>query len=181
MTGDYRVFVGVFPVGDIVADIQALRLQHDAKTARITAPHVTLAGTYWRRGPATADNEAETVARLNAVLPQIRPFDLVMGGVESFLPGNPVIFLHIEPSPGLLAARQALLAALGPDKHGSRFTPHLTLAMRLDQEHAMRLLEELRRSAWHSGRWVLRITELGFMQRGPGDPGWRTIAHMSLA
>ncbi len=124
-------------LGEIVQDIQALRLQHDTKTARITAPHVTLAGTYWRSGPATADNEAEAIARLNAVSSKIPPFDLVMGGIDSFLPVNPVIFLRIEPSSDLLAARQALLEALGPDKHGSRFVPHLTLAMRLDQAHTM--------------------------------------------
>ncbi len=28
----------------------------------ITAPHVTLAGTCWRYGPATLENEAETLA-----------------------------------------------------------------------------------------------------------------------
>jgi hypothetical protein len=43
---DYRIFVGAFPEGDLADRIQAVRLQHDARTARITAPHVTLAGTY---------------------------------------------------------------------------------------------------------------------------------------
>ena len=104
-----------------------------------------------------------------------------MGGVGSFLPANPVIFLQIEPSPGLLAARRVLQEALGPDKHGARFTPHLTLAMRLDQGQTALLLKDLQRSQWQSGCWVIRIEELGFMQRGPGDPSWRTIAHLSLS
>ena len=61
MPGDYRIFVGAFPTGDFVDRVQALRKQHDPKTARITPPHVTLAGTYWRQGPATRDNETESI------------------------------------------------------------------------------------------------------------------------
>ena len=41
---DYRIFVGAFPEGDLADRIQTVRLQYDAKTARITAPHVTMAG-----------------------------------------------------------------------------------------------------------------------------------------
>ena len=58
---DYRIFVGAFPEGDLADRIQAVRLQYDAKTARITAPHVTLAGTYWRSGPPIPENEATTI------------------------------------------------------------------------------------------------------------------------
>jgi hypothetical protein len=50
--GDSRIFVGAFPAGELAERIQAVRLRHDANTARITAPHVTVAGTYWRSGPA---------------------------------------------------------------------------------------------------------------------------------
>jgi hypothetical protein len=57
--GDYRIFVGAFPEGEVAERIQAVRSRHDAKTARITAPHVTMAGTYWRRGPATPENERD--------------------------------------------------------------------------------------------------------------------------
>ena len=44
---DYRIFVGAFPGGDLGESIQAIRARYDPKTARITAPHVTLAGTYY--------------------------------------------------------------------------------------------------------------------------------------
>ena len=59
--GDYRIFVGVFPTGDLADRIQGLREQCDPVTARITAPHVTLAGTYWRTGPATPENEPSRI------------------------------------------------------------------------------------------------------------------------
>jgi 2'-5' RNA ligase len=123
--GDYRIFVGAFLTGELAECIQAVRLQHDAKTARITAPHVTMVGTYWH-GPATPENERDAIARLQSVQRQLRPFELALGGVETFLPSNNVIYLRIERTAGLLAARKVLLDALGPDKE-RRYTPHLTL------------------------------------------------------
>jgi 2'-5' RNA ligase len=171
---DYRIFVGAFPTGDLADRIQAVRLRYDAKTARITAPHVTIAGTYWRSGPPTPANEAATIERLKAIGDRLKPFEMIVGGVESFLPDTPVIYLHIEPTDGLLAARGILLDAIEPDKH-RHFAPHLTLTMRLDHAKTQSLLNELRRSEWHSRRWRVLIDHLWLMQRGPGDPAWRYI------
>ena len=177
--GEYRVFVGAFPTGELAERIQALRLRHDVKTARITAPHVTVAGTYWRNGPATPNNEAEAITRLQAVEDQLKPFALVLGGVESFLPHQPIIYLRIEPTADLLAARQALLDALGPDKD-RRYTPHLTLTMRLDEKRTRTLLQELRQTEWHTGRWTVPLNCLWLMQRGPDDLAWRYIHQINL-
>jgi len=178
--GDYRIFVGAFPTGDLAGRIQQLRQRHDPVTARITAPHVTLAGTYWRTGPATPANETATIARLRALQGQIAPFDLLLGGVSTFMPGTRVIYLKVEPTPGLLAARTVLLQALGLDKH-RRFVPHLTLAMRLDRRETRALLAQLQRSEWHSGRWSVHIDHLRLVQRGPGDPAWRDIHRIDLS
>jgi len=35
--GDYRIFVGAFRTGELAERIQAVRLRHDAKTARTLA------------------------------------------------------------------------------------------------------------------------------------------------
>ncbi len=83
--------------------------------------------------------------------------------------------------PGVLAARQALVEALGPDKHGGHFKPHLTLTMRLDLPRTTVLWDDLQRSEWHTGRWTVRIVELSLMQRGSDDPAWRSIARLTLA
>jgi 2'-5' RNA ligase len=147
---DYRIFVGAFPTGELAERIQAVRLRHDARTAHITAPHVTIAGTYWRRGPATPDNEAETIARLQAVQGRLKSFELVLGGVESFLPRVLVLYLRIEPTDGLLAARHVLLDTLGADRN-PHYTPHLTLTMRLNAGRTQTLLQELRQTEWHTG------------------------------
>jgi 2'-5' RNA ligase len=141
--GDYRVFVGAFPKGELGKHIQALRQRYDPPTARITSPHVTLAGTYWRSGPGTPNNEVETIAKLNAV------------------------------------AGQILVEALGEDKHQD-FQPHLTLAMRLSGAAVNTMLVDLRNSQWETQRWVAPIRELRLMQRGPGEPAWRSIAIMDL-
>ncbi len=178
--GDYRIFVGAFPTGDLAERIQALRQRHDAVTARITAPHVTLAGTYWRNGPAALENEAETLACLRAIQNQIQPFELVLGGIGSFLPRTRVIYLEVEPTADLLAARKVLLKALGPDKH-RRFVPHLTLALCLGRQETHSLLAQLRHSEWHLGRWSIPIDHLWFMQRGPDDSAWRYIQRIDLA
>jgi len=176
-SGDYRIFVGAFPTGPMIDRLQALRARHDPKTARITAPHVTLAGTYWRLGPAGPENEAETMARLGEAQAQLPPFELQLGGVRAF--GWRVIYLAVAPTAELMAVRQTLLQAIGPDKH-RHFTPHLTLTMRLNKQPSQTLLAELQRSEWHTGRWSMPINQLWLMQRGPDDPAWRYIQQIDI-
>ncbi len=172
--GDYRIFVGAFPTGELAERIQALRERYDAKTARITAPHVTIAGTYWRKGPPTPENEAETIRRLQTIKGRLQPFELVLGGVETFLPHTAVLYLRVEATPGLLANRRVLLEVLGMDKNRN-YTPHLTLAMRLGEGPTRSLLAQLRQSEWGREHWSVSIDHLWLMQRGPADPAWRYI------
>ena len=85
-----------------------------------------LVGAFPTGASATPDNELEAIAHLQAIENRLKPFELVIGGVESFLPFNNVTYLRIERTAGLLAARKVLLDALGPDKE-RLYTPHLTL------------------------------------------------------
>ena len=96
-----------------------------------------------------------------------------IGGVETFLPHNPVIYLHIEPTPELLAVRQTVLHAIGSDKH-RHFTPHLTLTMRLDasENRSVASATAPDRVA-HAADGASTIDHLWLMQRGPNDPAWR--------
>lgn len=176
-SGDYRIFIGAFPVGDVAEQIQAIRQQYDPQTAVITAPHVTLAGTYWRTGPATAENEAELIDRLEGMTGKIRAFDLELGGIRSF--GRRVVYLGVKPTDDLLTVRATLLRLSGRDKH-RRFTPHLTLAMRLDKTDSAAMIRELQTSKWENGRFTIPIHQLHLVQRGPDDPAWRTIYQLPL-
>lgn len=176
---DYRIFIGAFPTGDLADRIQAVRQRHDAQTARLTPPHVTLAGTYWRSGPPTPENEAATIERLLAVQARLPPLELILGGVETFLPDVPVIYLRVEPTPALLEIRRVLMDAVGSDKHRG-FTPHLTLTMRLTDDRTRALLAELRRTDWQTTTFTQRLDHVRLMQRGPRDPAWRDIRHIEL-
>lgn len=150
MSHDYRIFIGAFPTGALATQIQAVRTRYDAKTARITAPHVTLAGTYWRSGPATAVNEAPLIAGFEA-LKCIRPLTLTLGGIYTF--GQGVIYLGVATSPTLLVARQTLVNLVGPDKHGEHFTPHLTLVMRLKGRAFTQTVAALKGSTWDNSHF----------------------------
>ena len=176
---NYRIFVGAFPEGDLADRIQSVRLQHDAKTARITDPHVTMAGTYWRSGSPTPENETATIEQLRSIENQLHPFEMQFGGVETFLPDTPVIYRHIEATPELLAVRKMLLHVIGQDKQ-RHFTPHLTLTMRLDQSKTEALLPQLRRVDWLMQPRSITIDHLWLLQRGPNDPAWRYIYRIEM-
>lgn len=178
-TGDYRIFVGAFPGGAVAAQLQQLRLHHDPVTARITAPHVTLAGTYWRSGPPTPENEAVTQQALVALAPRLAPFTLELGGIATFPPSHRVIYLAVQTTPALQAVRAQLLSVIGPDKH-RHYHPHLTLAMRLPAAPSQALFEELRQSPWHTTCYAVPIDRLYLMQRGPQDAAWRAIQELPL-
>lgn len=181
MANDYRIFVGAFLDGRLRNEIQTLRLAYDPKTALVTPPHVTLAGTYWRRGLALPENEAAIMGQLQTLENDLPSFNLVMGGIGVFPPiSQPVIFLKIETTPALLGIRKRLLETLGQDKH-QYFTPHLTLIMRLGAQEAARALPEFENSEWGKNRRVVRINLLQLMQRGPDDPAWRCIQRIRLA
>ncbi len=179
-TEQYRIFVGAFPQGEAADRIQAIRTAYDPVTDRITAPHVTVAGTYWRNGPATPEQEAETIAKLQSVQATLQPFVLQLGGIAHFPPlARPVVYLQVANTPALLAIRAVLLQVLGRDKH-RQFTPHLTLAMRLKGAAAQQMLDALQQSTWHTERWDVPIHQLSLMQRGPHDPAWRVIATIPM-
>lgn len=179
MADNYRIFVGAFITGELTERIQAVRVQYDPITARITPPHVTLAGTYWRSGQAAAESEAEAIRRLEILPGILQPFDLQLGGVRTFPGERPVVYLGVEMNKGVIEARNLLLSMLGPDKH-ALFKPHLTLAMRLSWEAAWEMVSALQGSEWAGGQFNAPIAELRLMQRGPAARAWRTIHTLVL-
>lgn len=175
--GDYRIFIGAFPEGKLAQKIQALREEIDWKTSQITPPHVTLAGTYWRSGPATVANEAELIDRLEGMAGKIPGFDLELGGIRTF--GSRVIYLGVQPTQAITVVRKTLLKLVGADKH-RRYTPHLTLAMRLKKPEFAATVAQLKETKWENGRFTVPIRQLHLMQRGPEDPAWRQIYTLRL-
>lgn len=177
---DYRIFVGALLEGEPAGRIQLIRQRYDPVTARITPPHVTLAGTYWRAGSPTAENEAEAIRRLETLTGILQPFDLVLGGVRTFPGEQPVVYLGVEAHTDLLETRRLLLSILGPDQHAV-FHPHLTLAMRLPGEKAREMVSDLQALPWTAQPLTVPIRELRLMLRGPQDRSWRAIHQLKLA
>ena len=108
---------------------------------------------------------------------KIKVFNLELGGIRTF--GRRVVYLGVKPTDDLLKVRDTLLRLAGRDKQ-RRFTPHLTLAMRLDQTDMTAMVAELQTSEWENGRFPAPIHELRLMQRGPDDPAWRSIYTLPL-
>lgn len=175
--GDYRIFIGAFPDGALAEQIQTIREKYDPKTAVITPAHVTLVGTYWRTGPPTAENEFQLIGRLEGMARKIRAFALELGGIRTF--GSRVVYLGVKPTEELLKVRATLLRLAGRDKH-RRYTPHLSLAVRLNKADTAVMIAELQSSAWDNARVPAPIHELRLMQRSPDDPAWRTIYRLPL-
>jgi len=175
--GDYRIFVGAFPTGELAEQIQQVRQDVDSKTAKITGPHVTMAGVYWRNGKPTRAGAQGLIDKLDNLSSKLKAFDLELGGVQTF--GERVIYLGVKPTDPMLAVRRALINMIGEDKH-RRFKPHLTLAMRLEQPAFDETLAKLRESEWENGRFTVPITELHLMQRGKNDSAWRSIHTIGL-
>lgn len=179
MARDYRIFAGAFIEGELAQRIQAVRQKYDPVTARITPPHVTLAGTYWRAGAAVPESEAEAIRRLEILPGILQPFDLVIHGIRTFPGERPVVYMGVELNKGVIEARNLLLSMLGPDKH-KEFKPHLTLAMRLPWEAAWQMVSELQESELAKARFTAPVRELRLMQRGPQDRAWRVIHRLNL-
>lgn len=175
--GDYRIFIAAFPEGEVVEQIQALREQYDPETAVVLPPHVTLAGIYWRSGPATAQNEANLIAQLKKIRGKIKPFDLILGGIRSF--GSRTVYLSAKPTDDLLKVRATLLRLAGRDKQ-RRFKPHLTLATNLNKADTAVMLTELQATEWGDGRITIPIHKLHLMQSGPTDSDWHIIHTLEL-
>lgn len=173
----YRIFVGAFPKGPAAEAIQAWRQRYDPVTARITQPHVTLWGTTWRTGTPTAANEAAAIKQLTHLCTGLSPFELTIGEVAIFKPH--VVYLKAGPLPTLTTIRAALVHALGMDKH-QQFTPHLTLAMRLNPEQTRIMLADMPASGVGTRVFTFAIEALCLMQRGPEDLAWRPIACANL-
>lgn len=176
---EYRIFAGAFIQSDLAARIQAIRTHYDPVTAQITPPHVTLAGTYWRSGSPTAENETETMRKMEIIQGILPPFDLLLSGIRTFPGDRPVVYLGVQVNQGLIEARNLLLSMIGPDKH-REFTPHLTLAMRLPWDKAWAMVRELHDTDWNKKVFPALINALQLMQRGPQDKAWRCIFTLKL-
>lgn len=175
--GDYQLFIGAFPTGELADRIQKIRAEVDSESLAIVDPHVTMAGTFWRNGKPTRAGAQGLIDRLDRLAPKLKAFDLDMGGIYTF--GKRVIYLGVRPTEPVLAVRRYLINWIGEDKH-RRFRPHLTLAMDLEDADFGAALAELEEGELANGRFSAPINELRVMQKAEGEAAWRLIHTIKL-
>ncbi len=170
-----RYFLAACLPNHLANQLQPIRRRHSTGSDPLTPPHVTLV----RSWSTTPEKQGETMARLQAVQPQLRPFDLKLGGIGAFHSPQRVIYLNVEPTEGLWAARRALLEAI--DSNDSRpFRSHLTLAKGLEQDKFETLLAQLNQSKWQTGRWAVQVNQVWLMQRELDEPTWQRRQQIDL-
>jgi 2'-5' RNA ligase len=173
------LFIGVFLSGDLAEQLQAIRQRYSTGTDCSTPPHVTIVRTFWPSDLAPPESGMEIMARLQAVQSQIRPFELRLGGVETFCSPKRVLYLAVEATEGLLATRHKLLETLGLNDLRP-FMPHLTLAKGLSQDQFEALLAQLKKTQWHRGRWSIQVDQLQLMRRTVDGSAWHCIQRIGL-
>jgi 2'-5' RNA ligase len=169
-------FMGAFLEGALAERLQEFRQRYNIGTDPFILPHVTLVRSFWR--PAKALPEAE-MTRLLAAQQHIQPFELKWGRIGCFVIPRRVIYLTVEPIPGLLAARQKLREALQLNDQQS-FTPHLTLAKDLSPEEFEKVLSQLEQAQWRIAYWPVQVKQLWLMQREENETVWRCIRQLDL-
>ncbi|MGB3518161.1 MAG: 2'-5' RNA ligase family protein [Elainellaceae cyanobacterium] len=130
--GEYRFFVALIPPPEVqeaaLQIIQELGDRFQTSTAK-APPHITLYPPFlWTE----SDRLLET---LTAIAQTQAPIDITLSGFAAFPPR--VLYLHVEPTPGLMALQTTLsqqleqrLGIVDPVEQRRGFTPHLTVASR---------------------------------------------------
>lgn len=122
------------PVGSVV---DRLRTRYDPRSAEVIGAHLTLAG------PFAGATGLEALSRMLPALHRMAAFDVVLGGVKTFLPVTPVVYFEVGPREPLYRLHQVFhdTRLWGPPRHP--FVPHVTIAEHEGEAEARRVMDEL--------------------------------------
>ena len=111
-------------------------------------------------------SEAAALALVEQICIQSAPFDVTLGGVETFLPTTPTVYLRVAQAAARMSELHSHLniAALAFHEEWP-YVPHLTIA-KLDSESAARAAAEIARLRWASypGSRVIHVDRLTFVR-----------------
>jgi 2'-5' RNA ligase len=124
--------IGIFVLSELTGAlrdrIRTIHEQYDPKLARLTPPHLTVAGSSGV-GMIAPDTSTEELRRaLEPIAASTKPLILSLGAPHRF-PGTEIISLPLDPH-GPLRALHEHIAASGLRFRASRFafSPHVTLS-----------------------------------------------------
>jgi 2'-5' RNA ligase len=129
----------IFPPGDVITPIDAMRNAYDPTSATTCQAHVSLSEPLPR--PLTADDQLE----LATILRKVDPFVVRYGPVRSF-PPYPGVAYAISPEEPFRALRSAIHDAGAFDGVSLRregIAPHMTIAEFISLDRTKELVHEL--------------------------------------
>ena len=156
------------PVRDEIDGLR--RAVGDPSLGRIP-PHITLVP------PVNVRREhlPDAVAVLRRAAARVRPLDLTVGAVSSFLPVNPVLYFQVGgDSEGLRTLRDAVFAPPLERKLSWPWVPHVTLADGTGEERIRAAIEVM-----DGYSALVRADRVVLLEEGPGRI-WTELADAAL-
>lgn len=160
------------PVGEFVENIRR-ELHPDL-------PHLAAHVTILPPRPLQA-SEYAALETLEEVCGQVSPFEIVLGGVETFVPVTPTVFIRVEHAAYRMRELHEQLN-FGPLAHAEEwpYMPHLTIVKMSTEAQAEQALV-MARDLWaeyHGSRRV-QVKELSFVREEQPNC-WKDLAGITL-
>lgn len=159
------------PVGIFVEELRReLHPAHTHADAHLTVlPPRPLSGT-----------EEQAVAALTEVGRTVRPFDVTMGDVESFIPATPTVFIRVAKAAYRMRELHDLVnRGVWEFDEPWPYMPHLTIVKADTVDEALKV-QQIARQRWsaYSGPRTVQIASLTFV-KGDGER-WVNLAKVRL-
>ncbi len=139
--------------------------------------HVTLVPPRPLHGP-----EQEAMRSIDKICRTVAPFEVLMGGVETFVPATPTVFIRVAHAAyRLRELHDRLVQGALADQEPWPYMPHLTIAKLPDEESAYRAAK-IARQRWEqfSGPRRVHVGELTFVRQGTLDQSWVDLQSVRL-
>jgi 2'-5' RNA ligase len=164
---EYRLgLILILPPADVGAQVDALRREHDPRSASICGAHISLSE------PLTKEFSPEVEREVRAALSAVEPFEIHYGPLRTFDP-HPGVAYRIEPADRFFELREVLhstSAFVGSSLKRRDVPPHMTIAeflpdMAASEELRDRLEGKVPEGSFLCDRLSLMVPDEGFRFR----------------
>lgn len=154
--------------------VEQLRRELHPSTAHMAA-HLTILPPR-----ELAGTEAAALEFLEEACSHVVPFDVELGGVNTFLPTTPTVFIEVKHAAYRMRELHDQLCGRGLScKENWPYTPHLTI-VKTEFDNEARLALEVARERWarFQGSRHIHVEELMFVRENDGN--WHDVAPVPL-
>jgi 2'-5' RNA ligase len=126
-------------------------------------------------------SEEQALATLGRLCQSVAPFEVTLGGVGSFHPVTPTVYLSVETSSLMDALHDRLNTEALAYTEQWPYVSHLTI-VKLEDESRVPAVLELARERWsaYRGSRQARVEELTFVREGATASHWMDLAPVPL-